>query len=184
MTAKLGRLNLPGSWHSLTAMMRLAFLVPVVLLSACSQIPVPSNAPTQTELSDTLVRPNLRPAGLGRVVPEDASTAEQFDVTTQEERIEASEAPVGGRKTLLGTTIASLGDPTQAGFWIKTPLADTQGPGLIVFPGNGRSVQLELFPLSGSESAGSRVSLAALRLLGAPLTSLPEIEVYSVSGGS
>ena len=78
----------------------------------------------------------------------------------------------------LGTTVASLGDATQGGFWIKTPLVRSNGKGRIVNPATGKSVNVDLLPLSGPASAGSQVSLPALTTLGADLTDLPEVEVY------
>ena len=81
----------------------------------------------------------------------------------------------GGR---LGTTIASLGDATEGGFWIKTPLVQSPGKGRIVDPATGRSVNVDLIPLSGPASGGSQVSLPALTTLGVDLTDLPELDVY------
>ena len=81
----------------------------------------------------------------------------------------------GGR---LGTTIASLGDATERGFWIKTPLVTAPAKGRIVDPATGRSVNVDLIPLPGPASAGSQVSLPALTTLGADLTDLPQVEVY------
>ncbi len=164
-------------------MTRFVLILALCFLVACGQNSAPSERPTEPVSRDDVVRPKLRPAGLGRVVPKDASTAEQFDVTTDAERRDAAQAPSGAQERLLGHTIASLGDPTQAGFWIKTSLATAQRTGRVVFPGNGRSAKLELLPIAGSDSSGSRMSLAAFRLLGAPLTGLPEIEVYEVSTG-
>ena len=120
-----------------------------------------------------LIRPKLRPAGLGRVVPKAARTVEEFDVTTAEERQEAAAVPAAAVEAKLGLTVASLGDPTQAGFWIKTPLVKSAGKGRVVYPGSGKSVQVDLIPIEGESSAGSRLSLAAFRIIEAPLTELP-----------
>ncbi len=115
------------------------------------------------------VRPAVRP-------PQNARTVEEFDTTTVEERVEAAAPATGGRS--LGTTIASLGDPTKAGFWLETPLVDAPAKGRVVFPGSGKSAQVDLIPIDAPEGAGSRISLAAMRLIEAPLTDLPTIEVY------
>lgn len=106
--------------------------------------------------------------------PENARSIEEFDTTTEEQRIAAAAPAAGGR--LLGETVASLGDPSRPGFWIETPLADGPGTGRLVYPVNGKSVEVDLLPL---ESGSSRVSLAAFRLLDAPLTDLPVLEVYA-----
>jgi hypothetical protein len=106
--------------------------------------------------------------------PVTARTVEQFDTTTESQRVAAATGASGGR--LLGTTVASLGDPTRAGFWIETPLVSERGTGRLVYPANGKSAEVELIPADGGSS---RVSLAALRLLEATLTDLPVLEVYA-----
>ena len=109
-------------------------------------------------------------------VPASAS-AEALDTTTRAVRVAAAAAPVRGEQR-LGTTIASLGDPSQPGFWIKTPLVGSEADGRIVNPANGKSAKVRLIPLGGPASGGSQVSLAALQLIGVSLTDLPMIEVY------
>lgn len=99
----------------------------------------------------------------------------QLDTTTAEERAAAAAPSTGGGK--LGTTVASLGDATEAGFWIKTPLVTAPGKGRVVNPANGKSANVDLQPLSGGGS-GSQISLAAMQALGVALTDLPEIEVW------
>ena len=47
----------------------------------------------------------------------------------------------------------------------------------IVDPASGKSVAVTLRPIEGPETAGSRLSLAAMRLLGVPLTALVEVDV-------
>lgn len=112
--------------------------------------------------------------------PASARTVEQFDTTTAEQRVAASAAPVelAGEKS-LGTTVASLGEVTEGGFWLKTPLVKARGKGRVHNPATGKSAQVDLIPIDGPASAGSRISLAAMRLIEAPLTDLPTIEVYS-----
>lgn len=78
----------------------------------------------------------------------------------------------------LGVTVASLGDPGREGFWIETPLVSTPGMGRVTYEKTGRTVKVELIPISGPATAGSRLSLAAMRLLDAPLTGLPEVKLY------
>ncbi|MEP5154824.1 hypothetical protein [Planktotalea sp.] len=161
-------------------MKRLMMIAALFALGACAQQPVETEVPVdEATLGTDQTRPKARPAGLGRVVPKAAKTAEEFDVTTEEERKAAAAVPVEGGEKALGLTVASLGDPTQAGFWIKTPLVSAQTSGRVVYPGNGKSVQVDLIPIEGAETAGSRLSLAAFRVLEAPLTELPEVEVFS-----
>ena len=109
--------------------------------------------------------------------PAARATAAQLDTTTTEQKAAAA-APAQSAEQRLGTTIASLGDPTEPGFWIKTPLVKARGVGRIVNPANGKSSKVDLIPLDGPASAGSQVSLPALQLIGVSLTDLPEIEVF------
>lgn len=106
--------------------------------------------------------------------PVNARSVEEFDTTTREQRQAAGAPSSGGR--LLGSTVASLGDPSRPGFWIETELVAAAGKGRLVYPANGKSVEVDLLP---SGSGSSRVSLAAFRLLEAPLTDLPVLEVYA-----
>lgn len=78
----------------------------------------------------------------------------------------------------LGTTVASLGDPTATGFWIRTPLVTAPGKGRLEDPKTGASVQVDLLPLVGDRNAGSQISLAALRLLGFAPSDLAQIVVW------
>ncbi|AZQ68078.1 D-galactarate dehydratase [Silicimonas algicola] len=100
--------------------------------------------------------------------PRTARTVEQFDTTTAEQKARAASVSGG---TSLGTTVASLGDPAAPGFWIETPLVTEAGRGRVVY--QGKSVEVDLRP-----GPSSRVSLGALRVLGAPLTDLAEVEVF------
>ncbi len=139
----------------------------VILVSGCV-VPRVADAPGDEEMI-AVETPELA----APPPPETARTVEQFDTTTEDQRIAAATGTTDG--TLLGTTVASLGDPSRAGFWIETPLASARGTGRLVYPATGRSADVELIPIKGG---GSRVSLAALRLLEAPLTGLPVLEVY------
>ena len=109
------------------------------------------------------------------LAPSGARTVEELDATTVEERDAAAALGAAGR--LLGETVASLGDATVPGFWVETPLATSEMPGRLVHPANGKSVEVTLMP---SEGGSSRVSLAAMRLLEAPLAGLPTLEVYAL----
>lgn len=84
----------------------------------------------------------------------------------------APEAP--GR---LGTTVASLGPPTEAGLWLETALVTAPTTGRVEY--NGQSVTVQLRPSGGEPGSGSQISLEAMRALGAPLTGLPELTVFS-----
>ena len=162
-----------------------------LFISGCSQLSVRPQQSVAADVPDvlasnTVARPRPRPSGgpvaqtaQGRV-PENARTVEQFDTTTAEERATATGKATGGAgEKRLGSTIASLGDPAQGGFWLKTPLVETAGTGRLQYPANGKSVRVDLIPIDGPKTGGSRISLAAIRALGTPLTGLPELVVYA-----
>ena len=107
-----------------------------------------------------------------------ANTAASLDTTTPEQRAEAAKVDTGSQDRLLGETIVSLGNPTQPGFWIETPLVDRPAKGRVVLPDTGVSVSVELMPIDAAPGSGSRLSLPAMRLLGAPLTGLPTVQVF------
>lgn len=112
-------------------------------------------------------------------VPTDATTAEEFDTTSEDDRAAALEGAAStGGETDLGTTIATLGDVTQTGFWVKTPLVNEASKGRAEVTQSGKAVAVDLIPLEGEPGAGSRISLAAMRLLEVDLTALAELRIY------
>ncbi|MGI9390263.1 MAG: hypothetical protein ACR2O1_09425 [Boseongicola sp.] len=140
----------------------------VLFVSACALPPL-AHAPDNNSIS--VETPELA----APPPPVSARTVEQFDTTTEDQRVAAATGASNG--ALLGTTVASLGDPSKAGFWIETPLVNKRATGRLIYPVTGKSAEVELIPIEGG---GSRVSLAALRLLEAPLTDLPVLEVYEI----
>jgi hypothetical protein len=160
----------------------LTIVVLGVFAAGCAQISV-DNQPVGPGSGQ--MRPVARPDGARAAAkpPGTARTVEQFDTTSAEEKkaaeMAAREAAKSGEGRLLGRTIASLGDPTDPGIWLRTPLVSTPSKGRVVYPVNGRAVQVDLIPIDGPKTAGSRMSLAALRVIEAPLTGLPEVEVYT-----
>jgi hypothetical protein len=154
-------------------------------LGGCATLPfgIKSGATdTPAASAETGTRPQARPEGGAPAPSTTARTVEQFDTTTSAERTAAAAAPTGASTQQLGRTIASLGDPTDPGFWIETGLVTTVQPGRLDYPANGTSVQVELRPSGGPPDSGSRVSLPALRVLNAPLTELPELVMFAVTG--
>ncbi|MDO5632213.1 MAG: hypothetical protein Q4G22_10285 [Paracoccus sp. (in: a-proteobacteria)] len=162
-------------------------ILPVLALSACAA--ATTQATTQRPGSGTAAAPETpqapevvqAAAAVTRAPaprPSARATAAQLNTTTAAQRAAAAERPAASGETRLGTTVASLGDATQPGFWIKTPLVKTQAVGRIVNPANGKSAKVDLIPLNGPASGGSQVSLPALQLLGISLTDLPVIEVF------
>ncbi|MEM6303538.1 MAG: hypothetical protein AAF744_02400 [Pseudomonadota bacterium] len=136
-----------------------------------------------TEPADPFVTP-LETAETATLAPETAApppppaarTAEALDTTTPEQRAAATAEPEAEGRA-LGTTVVSLGSPTEPGLWLKTPLVSEERQGRVTNPGNGKSSLVTLIPIDGPATAGSRMSLAALRLIDASLTDLTEVEV-------
>ena len=108
-------------------------------------------------------------------------TAETLDSTTEAERQAAVAAAETGAARELGRTVASLGAPGEPGLWLRTPLVREPARGRVDYPATGKSVAVDLIPLDAPEGAGSRLSLAAFRLIDAPLTELPELRVYRLA---
>lgn len=155
-------------------------------VSACAVLPTPDKPGIpSTANAEGQMRPAARPNGLSTqvaAVPTAARTAEEFDTTTAEQRSEASSSDHPSvSETSLGSTIASLGSPSEPGFWLKTPLVSQPAKGKVTYPGSGKSVMVDLIPIDGEKTAGSRMSLPAMRLIDAPLTGLPEVQVFQVS---
>ncbi|WP_375690504.1 hypothetical protein [Pseudooceanicola sp. LIPI14-2-Ac024] len=131
---------------------RLLLPLPLVLLAAaCAQ---------QEEV------PMLRIRGAPEPAVVNAPEVERVDEV-------APEPDASGR---LGSTVASLGSPSEPGQWLKTPLVDAEAQGRVVY--EGRSATVTLIPIPAEVGAGSRMSLAAFQALGAPITGLPEVEVF------
>ncbi len=78
--------------------------------------------------------------------------------------------------TRRASTVASLGDPSQSGLWMETPLVDSPQTARVRSP-RGTEVTLILRPIGGDTGAGSRLSIDAMRALGLPLTELVEVQV-------
>jgi hypothetical protein len=154
-------------------------LLPIaaLALAGCGSDSLPfglgSATVSATEAVADTPRPEARPAALRP--PEGARTVEQFDTTTPAERAAAAAPAAASRQ--LGTTIASLGNPAEAGFWLKTPLVMTETPGRVTLA--AVSVNVDLIPSGTAPGSGSQLSLAAFRLLPVALTSLPELTVFS-----
>jgi hypothetical protein len=109
--------------------------------------------------------------------PPAARTAAQFDTTTDEDRAAATAAVAPAGERSLGTTLATLGSPADPGIWLKTPLVNSPTQGRVDY--NGTTINVELRPSGGAAGSGSQISLPAMRLLGAPLTGIVELKVYS-----
>lgn len=142
----------------------------LALLMGCTLPETDGTAPALQETPIETATPPPPPAM--------ATTVEEFDTTTAADRAAAVVVQASAAEMRLGTTIATLGPPTEPGIWLKTPLVRDVRAGRIVY--QGKSVNLELRPSGGAPGSGSQISLAAMRLIGAALTGLPEIEVFAM----
>ena len=105
--------------------------------------------------------------------PESAKLEDLSDIVPDESGMRPAKTSVTGPQS----TIAGLGDPGKPGLWLETPLVTAQGPGRIRLASGGGTVAVTLLPVPGESTAGSRLSLEAMRQLGAPLTELVELTV-------
>lgn len=105
----------------------------------------------------------------------ETQSVEQIDTTTEEEIAAATAAPARPGDS-LGRVVGSLGSVAEGGFWLRTPLVTQQIPGRVMVLRTGKAVNVTLIPDDGG---GHRLSLAAMRALEEPLTSLPDIEVFA-----
>ena len=145
------------------------------LVQQADEVPAPEAEAVVAPSAPAVRPPAARP-------PANARTVEQFDTTSVAER-QAAEAAAkaqaaSGQGKALGRTVASLGDATVPGLWLRTPLVSEAAMGRVVYPKTGKAVELELVPIEGAKTAGSQISLAALRVLEAPLTDLSEVDVF------
>ena len=147
--------------------MKYAVLFSALVLAGCTLPP----------FQDAFQAPQVAvEAPIAALPPPDARTVAQFDTTTAEDRAAATAAPTPAGESLLGTTIATLGSPSDPGIWLKTPLVTELLLGRVDY--SGTSVNLELRPSGGEAGSGSQISLPAMLLLDAPLTGLLDLTVY------
>lgn len=86
------------------------------------------------------------------------------------------ETRVAAAPGYLGDTLATLGDATDPGLWLETPLVEATQAGRLTAV-NGRTVEVTLRPAGGARGAGSRISLAAMQALGLSLTAIAPLRV-------
>lgn len=169
-------------------MRHLVIIAALGTVAACAALPdwmrppapEPAEAPGPAQAPEAISGATDAPMSAAVRPPADARTPDEFDTSSNADKAAAAApSPSGSDPGMdLGTTIASLGAPGQPGFWLKTPLVTEPGPGRVVYPVNGNSAKVDLIPLDAAPGAGSRLSLAALRVIEAPLTGLPELRVF------
>ena len=162
-------------------MKRFVYLVACTVgLSACDMLPTMQQQAPPRDPAPESSGSGTDDQTAGVAPPANARTADEFDTTTEEERAAAVQAAQsGGGDRDLGTTVASLGAAADPGIWMKTPLVDSPGKGRVEYPAKGTTVAVDLIPLDTEPGSGSQLSLAAMRLLEADLTGLPEVRVFA-----
>ncbi|MEL6609986.1 MAG: hypothetical protein AAFO93_13850 [Pseudomonadota bacterium] len=145
-------------------------------VAGCAQVPgltgaggVSDAPPAAVATGDSGLRPQARPDDLDTT----AGASVPADVITGSEEPERAASGVA-------TTTVTLGTPTEPGNWIKTPLVDAPRSGEVRNPATGTVVAVQMIPLDGPATAGSRMSLGAMQALGVSLTAVTEIEVLGV----
>ena len=174
-----------------SAMIRTGALVALVALAGCEEMPAflapPEVEPGVEPAPDAPAEIPEVPQEIAEVVtapppPPAANTAASLDTTTDAQKdaavAAAEEAEAAGGEARLGETIVSLGDPTEPGIWMKTPLVSQAQAGRVETAG-GETAVVQLIPLDGPETAGSQMSIAAFSALGLSLTDLPTVTVYA-----
>ena len=148
---------------------RYATLTLVLMAAGCAPLPAPKPAPASAVEAAVSIPDLAAP-------PPSASarTVEQFDTTTEAQRVAAAAGGASGGAR-LGSAVAVLGDPTRAGFWLETGLVEDRVPGRVVSKATGKAAEVELIPAG---DGNARLSLAAMRLLGVALTDLAEVDIY------
>lgn len=129
-----------------------------------------------------VLRPQARPGGPAAApsaLTPRGRTAAALDTTTDAQRQAAAEGARSAEGHALGETLASLGNPAEAGFWLVTGLVDRARPGRVVASG-GAALAVELRPSGGPAGAGSQISLPAIRALNLPLTGLAPLRVFAL----
>lgn len=147
-------------------------LLALAVLAGCDNLPDFRGGGGAPAAPDVSAPPPERPAE--PLLAPESVTAEALDTTTEEDRTEAAAAAARPGETVLGTVVASLGDPAAEGFWLETPLVKENRTGRVRDRVTGTWARVELRP-----AEGNRISLPAMRLLGLSLTDLPELEVYA-----
>ena len=142
------------------------------ILIGCSAVKAPAPPAPAAAKQSAAVTPEI--LGTGTPTP-----ANQLDVATDSERAAAADTAQNSAGTLLGVTVAALGNPAQTGFWLKTALVDVETKGGISSAATSTTVNLTLIPLEAA--SGSQLSLSAMRMLDVPLTALVEVRVYKLA---
>jgi hypothetical protein len=147
--------------------MKYLLILPALALAACDMPQATEDLPPDPPAA------TLSPAAV-ITPPRNARTADQFDTTSAAERQAATQVSASAGAE-LGRTTATLGSPTEPGIWLRTGLVSEVTQGHIRY--QNRTINVELRPSGRAAGSGSQISLAAMRLIEAPLTGIIELTV-------
>jgi hypothetical protein len=155
-------------------------LAPVVFLSGCNTLQWNSDILRGGGATSQQV-PQSDPGTPLSVIPE-LETMDQGTIVQDPAEVSSSALPSTSGSNTAATrfqgraqTVASLGDPVIPGLWMETSLVTSEQIARLRGT-NGKEVTVTLKPAPG-DSSGGRLSISAMRALGAPLTELVEVEV-------
>lgn len=94
------------------------------------------------------------------------------------EQVAAATRPVERPEQDLGTTVATLGLLEREGFWLSTPLVRQAVPGRVVYEATGAAANVMLVPNGAAAGSGSQISIAAMQVMGIPITELARLRVF------
>lgn len=106
--------------------------------------------------------------------PKGARSAAALDTTTPAQKAAALAPPKPAGERALGKTAVALGNVTEPGFWLRSALVKTAGPGRVL-TAKGATIAVDLLPGSGA----AQLSLSAFRALNLSLTDLPEVSIFA-----
>lgn len=152
--------------------MKYMLLIAVVAVAGCDQVR------STTDRVGGWFGANPEPA---ENTVEEAAAVEVAETSEEVEAEATQSAEAQPLETWTGAkqTVAGLGDPTKGGIWMETPLVQVERTGRVVVRKTGASATVTLIPIPGDPTAGSFLSLEAMRKLLAPLEQLVELDVYS-----
>lgn len=160
-------------------------LLPALVIGGCAQVPIldrfqrdDSATPvssTEAAPVDVVVTETLPEAGDTVTAPPASVTAtpESLDTVSEAAKQRAQvEADVAAAAGPLGTATVTLGDPAEAGLWVKTSLVSAETTGTVTAE-NGEAITVTLRPLGGA--GGDQISLSALQALGLQIVGLHRV---------
>ena len=125
------------------------------------------------------LRPQARPVGEATSALGHRSQGADTIATAQWRRTATRRDPALLAAMRPGRNLASLGSPSEQGFWLRTGLVTRVRQGRVELADGSNALRVELRPSGAAPGAGSQLSLATFRALDAPLTQLVRLRVFA-----